>query len=1069
MSFLRKRIIFIVSMVALMLTFSAGVWAVSLSPEVVEKLRREGKLEEWAEKARDMRARGVWAPNPDPPVLRAPKGEIAQDTLRPFVLCIDFSDNVAVHDTSEFSFLLFSKDFALSTGSFRDYYLENSYDMLDANGAVYGWVRAPQTYAYYVDGDYGTGPYPTNCQRMVEDALNIADPYVDFRDFDYDGNGAIDGLIVVHAGPGAEESGSTGDVWSHEWVMLTTQYHDGISMRQYTMNPERHPGGGLVEIGVFCHEFGHFMGAVDLYDYGYDSEGVGDFSVMASGSWLNSGQTPCHFDAYHKYKILNFLSANWVQSNLTNAEIPQVETSPTVFRLAKNASLMWEYFLVENRQRTGFDSYLPGDGLLIWHVDQNAGGGGHPNDNQWCPGDPPHLHYRVALEQADGKWELEACPGYSNSGTAADVYPGSYDVRAFDDTTTPSSRGYPDTTTRVAVWDISDSDSVMYANFDITWSRPCAVMDNFIIDDTFGGDGDGRPEPGETVRIYFTISNLWLPVTGVNVTASADTAGIIFTDDYSYLGDLGEGGSANNYSDPIEFQVASDFPGRPTIFTMHLEGNGGSYTRDFDEQVWAGAAELLLVDAAGGYQSYYTTHLDSMRLLHDIWEAQLKVDPDFSFRLYKYVLWYTGDHQTNLFSHAQVESLISFLDGGGRLFLTSQDAIEVLAGSADPSYQHLLTHYLHLGYDGNNTDLLVANKPGDEIGDDLWIFPGGPDSPENQTSKDNLVPDAEADTVLRYAGIWWEPTGGIAAIKFVNEIYKVVVFGFGFEGINTSGSVYYGQQLNEEFDVLQTVLNWLRAPGPTINVMYPNGGEDWFVDSTYCIEWESISFDDSVKIEYSIDAGATWSTMVETTTNDGEYCWTVPDTPSDSCLIIISDVDNGIPADTSDDYFRIVNYISVMAPNGGESWFVGSTYDILWYSVSTKDSVKIEYSTDAGATWSAIAETTTNDGIYSWTVPETVSDSCLVSVSDVVDGIPVDISDDLFSIIDYVPGDANGNLVVDVADAVFLLNYLFKGGDPPVPMASGDVNSDCLVDLADAIYILNYLFRGGDPPQPGCA
>lgn len=1069
MLFSRNRIIVAVLGLSLVLAFCADVWGVALHPDVVEKLRREGRLERFIEMTRDARARGMDAPSTEPPLRLAPLGKAQEDTLKPFVLLIDFVDNVAVKDTSEFSFLLFSKDFALSTGSFRDYYIENSYNTLElAGGAVYGWVRAPQTYAYYVNGQGGTGMYPQNCQRMVEDALNIANAYIDFQEFDYDDNGSIDGMLVVHAGPGREETGSDDDVHSHKWQLSSPKYYDGVRVYEYAMQPEIHPGGSLIDIGVFCHEFGHFLGAVDLYDYGYDSEGAGKWSVMASGSYLNNSQTPCHFDAYHK-KILGFAPPVWIQSNQTNVEIPQVETDPVIYRLAENASLLWEYFLVENKQRTGFDSYLPGAGLLIWHVDQNAGSGGHPNDYQWCPGDPPTPHYRAAVEQADGKWELEGCPGYTNEGTGADLYPGSYDVRAFDDTTTPSSRGYPDTSTQVAVWNISDSDSLMYANLDVTWSRPCAVMDNFSIDDMVGGDGDGRPEPGETVRIYFTITNLWLPMTAVNVTASADTAGINFTDDYSYLGNLGEGGSANNYSDPIEFEVAPNFPGRPTIFTLHLEGNGGSYARDFYEEVWCGTAELLLVDDAGGYQSYYTDHLDSMRILHDVWEAYGKVDPDFSFRLYKQIVWYTGDHQTDLFTQAQVDSLISFLDGGGRLFLTSQDAVEVLAGSANPSYQQLLIDYLHVGYDGNNSDLLVANMPGDEIGDDLWIYPGGPDSPENQTSKDDLVPDAEADTVLRYAAIWWEPTGRIAATKFLNDYYKVVVFGFGFEGINTSGSVYYGKQINEPFDVLQTVLNWLRAPGPTVSLTYPNGGEDLLVDSIYCIEWESFSFDDSVKIEISIDAGATWSTLAETTTNDGEFCWTVPDTPSDSCLIIISDVGNGTPADTSDDYFHILNYINVMSPNGGESWFVDETYDILWYSVSTKDSVKIEYSIDNGDTWSTVAETTTNDGAYSWTVPDTPSDSCLVRISDVADGIPVDNSDDLFSIINYVPGDANGDLVVDVADAIHLLNYLFKGGDPPDPMASGDVNNDCVVDVGDAIYILNYLFKGGDPPQPGCA
>jgi len=123
----RKRIILLACALAVLLALSANSWGVSLSPEVVEKLRREGRLQQTVQKALDARARGVWAPNPNPPVRLAPLGKAQQDTLKPFVLCIDFSDNPATKDTSEFSFLLFSQDFALPTGSFRDYYLENSY------------------------------------------------------------------------------------------------------------------------------------------------------------------------------------------------------------------------------------------------------------------------------------------------------------------------------------------------------------------------------------------------------------------------------------------------------------------------------------------------------------------------------------------------------------------------------------------------------------------------------------------------------------------------------------------------------------------------------------------------------------------------------------------------------------------------------------------------------------------------------------------------------------------------------------------------------------------------------
>jgi len=269
---------------------------------------------------------------------------------------------------------------------------------------------------------------------------------------------------------------------------------------------------------------------------------------------------------------------------------------------------------------------------------------------------------------------------------------------------------------------------------------------------------------------------------------------------------------------------------------------------------------------------------------------------------------------------------------------------------------------------------------------------------------------------------------------------------------------------------MQRALDWLKAI-PTINVLSPNGGETYYAGDTCDILWESISFEDSVKIEYCYINGGdtTCSTIEDTTTNDGVYSWTVPDTPSDSCLIIISDVEDWFPSDTSDDYFSIINYLIVMSPNGEEIWMKDSTYNILWESISTKDSVEIEYSTNAGFTWSSIVDTTTNDGVYPWTVPDTPSDSCLVRISDVDDGIPSDTSDDYFSIIDYLPGDADGNGIVDLGDMLLLISYLYKGGDPPVPLAAGDPNGDCVLDLGDVLYLVSYLYKGGAAPQAGCA
>jgi M6 family metalloprotease-like protein len=960
------------------LTLSLEAYAVSLSPELVEKLRKEGRLDQVVRQANLAREKGVWQPNLNPPLKRGGKSTQV-DTIKALVLLVDFDDNVSSRRPGEFDTLLFSKGFVVSTGSMRDFYWENSYHTFELMGDVYGWYRMPQSYVAYactLGYQNGFGSYPYNAQKLVEDAVNAADPYVNFADYDRDGNGFVDALFVVHAGPGAEETGDPCDIWSHRWVTHSYVYVDGVKVYDYSTEPEVRSGGALVDMGVFCHEFGHVLGLPDLYDTDYSSEGLGNWSIMAGGSWNNGGRTPAHFDAWCKSQ-LGFSSVNPLSSNQTNVEILQAETSPVSYRLWTSGGGGSEYFLVENRQKTGFDAYLPGPGLLIYHVDETES-----NSSEWCPGDPPTPHYEVALEQADGRFQLEGCFGGPNTGDVGDPFPGSRNKRAFDDTTNPGSRDYYDNSTQVAVWNISDSDSAMYANMDVIWSRPGLFLNEFALDDSTYGNGNGVPDQGEKIRLYFTISNSWAPLLGTTVTGSADVAGINFTDNHSYVGDIPTGDSVNNYLDPMEFEISPSFACTIVTFTLHVEGNGGTYSVDLSKKMRVGRPEILVVDddsATGkynNYESYYTDALDYLELFYDVWDKKNQADTTINFSDYKILIWYTGDHRTSIFSQADIESLMSFLNNGGRLFLTSQDAAEVLSGSADPLFQQFLTEYLHAGYGGNSSKLLVMGEPEDEIGDTLWIRPSGLPGADNQTSKDNLLPDAGADTVLVYADGGWVPTNYVAGTKFQNDYFKVVLFGFGFEAI--SSGIQDGHRLSKSSFVMQRVLDWLKAPLPTINVTFPNGGEALKLGDTCEIRWECISFEDSVKIEYSTTAGQVWSTIVETTTCDGAYSWTVPDTlvPSDSCLVRISDVGDGIPFDKSDGYFSIIN---------------------------------------------------------------------------------------------YVPGDANADGMANSADAVYLINYLFIGGSPPNPMAAGDVNGDCIINSSDVVYLINYLFIGGPAPKKGCA
>jgi hypothetical protein len=186
----------------------------------------------------------------------------------------------------------------------------------------------------------------------------------------------------------------------------------------------------------------------------------------------------------------------------------------------------------------------------------------------------------------------------------------------------------------------------------------------------------------------------------------------------------------------------------------------------------------------------------------------------------------------------------------------------------------------------------------------------------------------------------------------------------------------------------------------SITVTAPNGGETSHVGLDQNITWLTAGKVGNVRIEYSTDTGTTWIEITASTENDGIYAWTVPNEVSETCLVRITDTENGELTDTSDAVFTItdVPVIIVTSPNGGESWVVGSSHDITWLSAGGVGDVKIEYTTDYGTTWIEVVASTENDGTYTWIVPDTLSNVCLVRISEAEDGDPVDSSDMIFSI-----------------------------------------------------------------------
>lgn len=186
----------------------------------------------------------------------------------------------------------------------------------------------------------------------------------------------------------------------------------------------------------------------------------------------------------------------------------------------------------------------------------------------------------------------------------------------------------------------------------------------------------------------------------------------------------------------------------------------------------------------------------------------------------------------------------------------------------------------------------------------------------------------------------------------------------------------------------------------TIDIRTPDGGEVLTIGEYQPIHWDWTGQFANVKIEYSTNAGSLWTTLIASTANDGEHYWQVPDAASALCRVRVTNTIDPECYGTSNANFTIAqNTITVLRPNGGEAYTIGQAYPIYWDWTGTFANAKIEYSTDAGATWQVIANTTPNDGSYLWTIPNAPTDACAIRVSNTTDASCQDVSDDDFTIL----------------------------------------------------------------------
>ena len=288
-------------------------------------------------------------------------------------LCIlmGFTDLAFTKTQAEFNNLFNQVGYSAggATGSFKDYYLENSYNQLNVTTDVVGPFTASNTMAYYGAND--ANGHDIRPRELVTEAVYLADPYVNYAEYDNDNDGYVDAIYLIYAGYGEEAGGGPNAIWAHQWF-ITPVMLDGKIISRYACSAELrgNTGSQITSIGVICHEFGHSLGAPDYYDTNGDTGGyfygTGNWDIMASGSWLNDGMTPAHHNGFTKVNIYNWAQATVLNQPTSITLVNAAQNSNSFYRI--NTATPNEYFLLEHREKILFDTHLPGFGMMIYHV-----------------------------------------------------------------------------------------------------------------------------------------------------------------------------------------------------------------------------------------------------------------------------------------------------------------------------------------------------------------------------------------------------------------------------------------------------------------------------------------------------------------------------------------------------------------------------------------------------------------------------------------------------------------------------------------------------------------------------
>ncbi|MDE5942509.1 MAG: M6 family metalloprotease domain-containing protein [Muribaculaceae bacterium] len=333
-----------------------------------------------------------------------------------------------------------------ATGSARDYFIDNSNGKFKPTFDVFGPVKLSKPMSYYgSNDDFGNDIRP---HEMVVEACRLLDDEIDFTEYDVDGDGVVDNVFVFYAGRGEATGGGASSIWPHSFQITKSDPDnphvvDGVQLDSYACTNEwvdNHTCG----IGTFCHEFSHVMGLPDLYSVHYTGAFTpGDYTLMDSGSYCNDEKTPTGYSIFERYAL------GWIDPYMITGQEELVTLDPVQENRGAiiHAHDEGEFFLLENRQRTGWDKYLPGHGLLVWHVDYL--------ERKWAD--------NIVNDDGDHQYVdiVEADDIQTNDTRDGDTFPGAAGITSLTDDTTPSLRPWSNRKLKTALTDITETDGMI--------------------------------------------------------------------------------------------------------------------------------------------------------------------------------------------------------------------------------------------------------------------------------------------------------------------------------------------------------------------------------------------------------------------------------------------------------------------------------------------------------------------------------------------------------------------------------------------------------------------------------